>query len=260
MPTFDTYEQGTPCWFEYSSADHEASKEFYGRLFGWDYTDTPMTGDDGRQLGTYSVAMLEGDIVAGLGPTMPPAEGASWGVYLAVDDVDASVGRARRSGAPVHVEPMDIPGRGRMAWIDDPGGASVGLWQDKGFAGAERAHEPNTFIWTELTVADLAGTARFYADLLGMQVETVDTGADNPPYTLFKVGGRTVAGTMPLVGDMQPHWNVYFNVDDVDATVVRARELGAKEFAPSFDVPGTGRMGYLCDPQGAHLNLMQTPA
>ncbi len=64
---------------------------------------------------------------------------------------------------------------------------------------------------------------------------------------------------MPLQPGMQPHWNVYFNVDDVDATVARAKELGATEFAPAFDVPGVGRLGYLTDPQGATFNLFQNP-
>lgn len=259
MAMFDSYEQGTPCWIEYGSADQGASKEFYARVFGWDYVDTPIPDDDGNQIATYSLARLDGDTVAGLGPILAPAESASWVVYLAVDDVDATVEKARAAGAPVHVEPMDVAGQCRMAWIEDTGGAHVGLWQDKGLAGAQRANEPNTFIWNELTVDDLAGTARFYADLLGMEVQSADTGPDNPAYTMLAVGGRTVAGTMPIQADMRPHWNVYFSVEDVDATVALALELGAKEFAPSFDVPGAGRLGYLCDPQGAHLNLMQTP-
>jgi predicted enzyme related to lactoylglutathione lyase len=62
-----------------------------------------------------------------------------------------------------------------------------------------------------------------------------------------------------LHGDMQPHWNVYFNVEDVDATVAKAEQLGASVVAPAFDVPGTGRFGYLRDPQGATFNLMQNP-
>ena len=31
-----------PNWIEHSSADPAASKEFYGRLFGWEYDDQPM--------------------------------------------------------------------------------------------------------------------------------------------------------------------------------------------------------------------------
>ncbi len=77
---------------------------------------------------------------------------------------------------------------------------------------------------------------------------------------MLTVGGRTMAGTMtPQVAGVPPHWNVYFNVDDVDATVAKAEELGAQELAPAFDVEGIGRMAVLADPQGAAFNLMQDP-
>lgn len=259
MSTFESYQQGTPSWIEYSSADQEASKRFYGQLFGWDFDDQPMSDDQGTSMGTYSLAQVQGDRVAGMGPIMAPGQPASWGVYLASDDVDASVEKARQAGGQVLVEPMDVPDQGRMAWIQDPGGASVGLWQDKGFAGAVRANEPGTNIWNELTVPDPGQTGQFYADVLGLEVQTADMGPDNPPYTMFAAGGKTVAGTMALQPDMAPHWNVYFNVDDVDAAVAKAKDLGATEFAPAFDVPGQGRFGYLRDPQGATFNLMQNP-
>lgn len=259
MAKFDSYEQGTPSWIEYSSADQTASKEFYAALFGWQYDDQPMTDDQGASMGDYSIAQVEGDPVAGLGPVMAPEAPASWGVYLAVDDVDSAVDRARQAGGQVDVEPMDIPDQGRMAWVRDPGGAAVGLWQQRGFAGSVRANEPGSNIWNELTVEDPAGTVGFYADVLGVQPESTDMGPDNPPYTTLTVGGRAVAGTMPLQPGMQPHWSVYFNVDDVDATVAKAKELGASEFAPAFDVPGIGRLGYLVDPQGASFNLLQNP-
>jgi predicted enzyme related to lactoylglutathione lyase len=257
MATFESYQQGTPSWIEYSSADQPASKEFYSQLFGWDYDDQPMTDDQGVSLGTYSLALVQGDKVAGLGPVMAPGQPASWGVYLATDDVDTTVEKARQAGAQIQVEPMDVPDQGRMAWIQDPGGASVGLWQDKGFAGSVRASEPGTNAWNELTVADPAATGQFYADVLGLQPQQADMGPDNPPYVTFNVDGRAVAGSMRLDGDMQPHWNVYFSVDDVDATVAKAKDLGATEIIEAFDIPGTGRFGYLRDPQGATFNLMQ---
>ena len=57
----------------------------------------------------------------------------------------------------------------------------------------------------------------------------------------------------------QPHWNVYFNVDDVDAAVAKAEQLGATVVAPAFDVPGQRSLRYLRDPQGATFNVMQNP-
>jgi len=71
-------------------------------------------------------------------------------------------------------------------------------------------------------------------------------------YTCLVVDGRQVGGAMPPQGEgIPPHWNVYFNVEDVDASMATAQELGAQVVAPAFDVPGVGRMGFLADPQGA---------
>jgi uncharacterized protein len=53
-----------------------------------------------------------------------------------------------------------------------------------------------------------------------------------------------------------PHWNIYFNVEDVDASVAKAEELGGKTVAPAFDVPGVGRMAMVSDPQGASFWVM----
>jgi len=77
-------------------------------------------------------------------------------------------------------------------------------------------------------------------------------------YTLLtNAEGRQIGGAMnPATEDVPPHWNVYFNVEDVDATVARTQELGGTVVAPAFDVPGVGRMAVLADPQGAMFNPM----
>jgi predicted enzyme related to lactoylglutathione lyase len=260
MAKFDKYEQGTPSWIEHSSNDQTASKEFYGQLFGWDFDDNPMTGEDGEDMGTYSIATIGGDSIAGLGPVMGEGVPPSWGVYLATDDVDAAVEQARGAGGQVLVGPMDVPEQGRMAWVSDPTGAAVGLWQEKGFAGSQRANEPGTSIWNELVTPDFDRAAPFYAATLGMGTDQQEMPDGSGAYSMLTVGGRTVAGSMaPPAQGVPPHWNVYFNVDDVDASVAKAKDLGAQEIAPPFDVQGVGRMAVLADPQGAAFNLMQNP-
>jgi len=256
MAKFESYREGTPSWVEHEAPDQAAAKEFYGGLFGWQYDDQ-LTDDQG---GVYSLATIEGDKVAGLGGQQPGGEGqpAKWNVYLAADDVDSATERALAAGGKVLADPMDVGPAGRMAVVQDPGGATVGLWQGGETIGAERANEPGTNIWNELTVEDVDGAAAFYREVLGMEPQKQDMG-DAGEYTTLHVDGKSVAGSMPLQPGMQPHWNVYFNVDDVDATVVRALELGAEVFAPAFDVPGIGRLGFLLDPQGASFNLMQNP-
>jgi predicted enzyme related to lactoylglutathione lyase len=253
MPKFDSYVQGTPSYVELITPDQAAAKEFYGPLFGWEFADVPM-GDDGH----YVTFAKEGDPVGGIGGQMPGLEGhpAFWGIYLAVDDVDATTARVEAAGGKVDAGPFDVMEHGRMSAIQDPSGARVNLWQAKGHPGTQRANEPGTPIWNELISPDLATATAFYTDLLGVDWEEqpMDGG---PTYTCLIVDGRQVGGAMPpMMEGVPPHWNVYFNVESVDDTVAKVVDLGGSVVAPAFDVPGVGRMAVLADPQGGMFNLM----
>ncbi|MEI2715253.1 MAG: VOC family protein [Nocardioides sp.] len=257
MAKFESYKQGVPNWIEHSSADPAASKEFYGRLFGWEYDDQPM-GETPAE-GVYSLAGIDGDTVAGLGPVMGDAP-PSWGVYLAADDVDAAVERATQAGAVVLAGPFDVFDAGRMAWVADPQGAVVGLWQARNHIGSQRANEPGTNIWNELVTTDIEAATQFYQATVGLDADTQDWPGMGS-YTTWQVDGESVGGACPpFVEGMPPHWNVYFNVEDADATSAQAQGLGAQVVQAPFDVPGVGRMAVLQDPQGAYFNLMQNPA
>jgi predicted enzyme related to lactoylglutathione lyase len=54
-----------------------------------------------------------------------------------------------------------------------------------------------------------------------------------------------------------PHWNSYVTVPDADESVKKAEALGAKVFAPPFDVMDAGRMAVLQDPTGAVFQVWQ---
>jgi predicted enzyme related to lactoylglutathione lyase len=181
---------------------------------------------------------------------------AYWGVYLAVDDVDAVTAKVEAAGGTVEAGPFDVMSAGRMSAIQDPTGARVGLWQAGETVGTQRANEPGTPIWNEVMTPDIPRATQFYADVLGMGSQTSPMG-DQTYTTITNVEERMVGGAMnPPMEGVPPHWNVYFNVEDVDATVAKAVELGGQVVAPGFDVPDVGRMAVLSDPQGAMFNLM----
>jgi predicted enzyme related to lactoylglutathione lyase len=253
MPKFESYAQGTPSYVELITPDQAAAQRFYGPLFGWEFAEVPM-GEDGY----YVTFAKEGDPVGGIGGQPPGVAGhpAWWGVYLAVDDVDATTARVTELGGTVDAGPFDVMEHGRMSAIRDPSGAWVNLWQAKSHPGTQRANEPGTPIWNELISTDLPAATAFYADLLGVgwEEQPMDGGA---AYTCLVVDGRQVGGAMPPMAEGVPsHWNVYFNVESVDETVAKVTDLGGAVVAPAFDVPGVGRMAVLADPQGATFNLM----
>jgi predicted enzyme related to lactoylglutathione lyase len=253
MPKFESYVQGTPSYVELITPDQAAAKTFYGSLFGWEFADVPM-GDDGY----YVTVAKGGDSVGGIGGPMSGMEDhpAFWGVYLAVDDVDAATAKVAGLGGEVEAGPFDVMEHGRMSAIKDPSGARVNLWQAKAHVGTQVANEPGTPIWNELITADVAAATAFYTDLLGVgwEAQPMDGGMD---YTCLVVDGRQVGGAMPpMMEGVPPHWNVYFNVESVDDTIAKVTELGGTVVAPAFDVPGVGRMAILADPQGGMFNLM----
>ena len=54
-----------------------------------------------------------------------------------------------------------------------------------------------------------------------------------------------------------PHWLPYVTVDDPDATLARAKKLGAKIPVEPTDIPNIGRFAVLQDPTGALLAVMK---
>jgi len=116
----EIYKQhGAFSWFELMTTDVESAKKFYTEIFGWQTEDMPMENM------TYTVAKIGDEGVGGMMLLPPEAEGAPphWGVYVTVDDVDATAARAEELGGKIHMPPTDIPNVGRFCVLQDPQGA-----------------------------------------------------------------------------------------------------------------------------------------
>jgi len=115
---------GTFCWNELMTRDVERAKRFYKNTIGWSFDSMPMP--DG---GTYWLAMVDGKPVAGLfAIDSPQYKGVPecWMPYVAVDDVDKRVAKAVKAGAKLMKPIFEVPGVGRIAVLQEPGGAGVG--------------------------------------------------------------------------------------------------------------------------------------
>jgi predicted enzyme related to lactoylglutathione lyase len=115
------------------------------------------------------------------------------------------------------------------------------------------SYSAGTFCAVDLVTPDREGSKAFYAALLGWTAEDLEH-----EYTAFRSDGAFVAGALPLTTEMQaqgvpPSWSVYVRVDDLDATLARAAELGGMVQGEPFTIPGAGRGGAIADPQGAVL-------
>ena len=254
MPVVESYRAGTPCWVDLASTNAESAKEFYGALFGWNFSGNPIDPD-----GVYYMATINGKNVAGL-VQQPEEAGAQseWTTYLAVDDVDAAAEKAVAAGG-TQLCPVGtvLETAGRMTMVRDPGGAQLGLWQAQAHIGASLVNEPGTVIWNELQVQDVDAVLPFYQATVGITGEKASVGGLDD-YTELRVGDVTVGGAFPKPQPELPaRWVVYFMVTDVDEALVRAQNLGATILAPAFDAPGVGRMTLISDPEGAPFYLLE---
>ena len=236
---------GTPAWVDLQSADVDAAKDFYSRLFGWEVDTIPAP-----EAGGYALFRHGGKMVAGVGPQMGEAQGApaSWMTYVYVDDVDATAARIRAAGGQVFVEPFDVMDQGRMCVAADPTGGVVGVWEPKQHEGAELFNEPVSLTWNELWTSDRSKAREFYGAAFGWEPQPMD----EFPYDVMNVDGRPIAGVAQREeGDDRPtNWLAYFSVADCDDVVGRAQEAGAECLREPRDSP-YGRSAVLRDPQGA---------
>lgn len=123
MDVYKTH--GAFSWSELMTSDPAAASEFYGKLFGW------VVKDMGAAMGNYRVANVGDKGVGGIMAIPAEAQGQrpGWGVYVTVDNVDATLEQAKALGGTVCMGPMDVPGVGRMAGIVDPQGAMISVMQ-----------------------------------------------------------------------------------------------------------------------------------
>jgi predicted enzyme related to lactoylglutathione lyase len=248
MGVRDRHEQGTFSWTDLATPDAQASKDFYGGLFPWDYTDEPLP-----EGGVYVMARIGGRAAAAMFETTE--RHPAWASYVTVDDVDAATQRAGELGATVFAQPFDVMDAGRMSTIQDPTGAVFCLWQARASIGAEIVNAHGALSLNQLNTSDPEAAERFYADLFGWRFEKVpDT--ETPYWGIYR-GERLNGGMMPLPpgAPMPSHWLVYFGIDDLDPAAGQIGSAGGTMMVEPRDVPG-GRILVAQDPQGAFFALV----
>lgn len=258
MPYVDKRPPGDFCWLELGTTDQNAAKNFYGALFGWNANDAPMGPNE-----FYTIFRMDGrDAAAAF--TLRPEELARgipthWQPYIAVENADAAASKVSELGGTVIESPFDVPDAGRMAVIRDPTGAFFSIFQAKRHAGLGIVGEPGAFCWADLSTPDPDRAKQFYSGLFGWQLLTGEK--DSSGYLHIKNGEQFIGGIPPAQHrdpKTPPHWLIYIQVSDVDASAQKAKELGARIYAPPMTIEGAGRFAVLADPQGAVFAIFKS--
>ena len=255
MPERTSYEPGTPSWVDLGTSDPDASRAFYGALFGWT-ADEPGPVEE---TGGYAMFRNDGRLVAGVGPLMSDDQPVAWSTDVSTDDLDGLTERARAAGATVIAEPTQVMDAGRLAFFAHEAGGVIGAWEPGQHTGAELVNEPGSFCWNELHTRDVEGAKRFGEAVFGWTASGWEMGQGT--YTIFNVGEDGVAGAAgmpPGVPDGVPaYWLTIFAVDDADAAVGKVRELGGGVVMEPMDAEGVGRFAIVTDPQGATFGVLK---
>jgi predicted enzyme related to lactoylglutathione lyase len=248
-----SHQPGTFCWLDLAAPDVPAAEAFYAGVFGW----KGEPAGPPELTGGYSFFRLDGDLVAGYGAP-GPGEPASWRMYVLTTDADETAAKVRDAGGTVLLEPLGIPGSGRMTVFLDTGGAVCCAWESRGHGGAQAYDKANAFSWAEHATRDANAARLFYGSVFGWK--TIERA---PGYEAWLCGESMVGGLIEMddtwPADMEPYWLPYFGTDDVPEAANRVQESGGKVVEPpsTFTVEASGEMtsAVVQDPNGASFGI-----
>jgi predicted enzyme related to lactoylglutathione lyase len=238
--------------------DLSEAKRFYGKLFGWNFRNLKIDGED------YAEASLDGQPVAGLmhkAIAVGERRQSNWLTFIAVRDVDATKKLAVTNGAKVLLEPRTIPNRGREAVFSDPQGAVFAVLASSSGDPPDEMADPGEWIWSSLSTTDPDANAGFYQTLFDYEV--FDLPADQGARHLMLASdnyARASVNTLPTNRpNARPHWLNYIHVEDVAAASAEVISLGGRVLVePRLDRHG-GKVAIVADPLGASFGLLEWP-
>lgn len=220
-----------------SSYDTSASCSFYGNVFGWETCDMgKASAEPGDRFGmdqvNYHIATLGNKAAAGIFDMppffqkikMPPF----WMSYIAVDDIESVVARAKTiEGVIVDIEPTQF-GDGSMALIRDPLGAGFSCYDGPCIDSKGDGSEYGRMVWNELITSSITAVEQFYRDVLGLGVAP-DEEFQGTRAMLINQQGDEVAGIQEAAGSLRGekvYWVPFFSVDSLSAFTSRATSAG----------------------------------
>ena len=244
---------GSFVWCELLTTDLNAAGAFYSKVVGW--KPVPFAPD-----GSYLTFNAKSGPVAGLMilPEGAKAMGAppNWLMYVGTPNVDQTAMRIAQLKGRVLKQPEDIPGTGRYAVVQDPFGATFGIYTPKTPRAAGDKVGVGEFSWFELYTPNPEGAWNFYQTLFGWEKTSAMDMGEMGTYQMFGRGGG-----VPRGGIMKPPpgapaaWMPYALVPDAKAAAATAQSSGGKIVNGPMEVPGGDWIAQGMDPQGAMFSV-----
>ena len=241
---------GKLIWVELITEDAETAASFYEGLLDWKI--------EMRESGRYTV-FSNGKPIASISQIEDrlDEEEAQWLVGLEVEDLPKSVTAARRLGATIHEGTGSKAGFAKFAIIQDPEGAPVVFLDPEKPFGGERV--VGAWVWAELWTDDAVAAGKFYGEVVGY--ERSETDLLGQAYPIFEIDGEPRAGIVEIEDKaVDPIWAPYLAVEDVAATVKKAKSLGGRILLQPRPENRGGRVALIADPTGGAFFIYQIEA
>jgi predicted enzyme related to lactoylglutathione lyase len=253
MTSRDLAPIGAPCWVDLWTSDVEGSRAFYAALFGWEPLElAPEFG------GYFMFARGDAPVAGGMGDMGDLPANDTWKIFLNTPDIEQTIAKAVSKGAQQMFPAAPVADMGIQTVLQDPDGAALGLWQAGTFPGFTTLDEHGAPSWFELHARDYRAAVDFYSSVFDLGVQVIADADEFRYATLIGAGGEELAGIMDasamLADGAGASWLIYWEVDDVDASVVQVSELGGGVIAPPADSP-YGRIAEVADTAGARFRL-----
>ena len=253
---------GKVVWRDLLTNTPEASRRFYGELFGWEF-EAPrvFVGVGGGD--SYMLIRHNGELIGGMVDTnaLGKEENISqWITTISVADIDAAVERVSDAGGNVLNAPESIGDRGRMAVVEDSTGALFAMIQTRDGDPSDREPARNGWLWDELWTDDVEGATGFYHEVLGFQYKDHDVENADRSYRVLKYADKPRAGVLenPFVNE-RPVWVNYVRVEDPSAITARVESLGGRVLVEAQARPIGGEVAFIAGPSGAGVAVQTWP-
>jgi uncharacterized protein len=243
--------EGDFIWYELLANDVAQVAPFYSRIFGWRVRDAGGAVAGYHEFSTPQTAV--GGMMAISADMAHGGARPAWIGYVAVTDVDATLGRWESAGGKVLMPVRDLPGIGRLAMVADPAGVPLYVMHGAvpGTSTAFAVEGIGHCNWNQLATPDPAAAFGFFGAVFGWKAGDVLPMGPAGDYTFIVQGDVPIGGVMKPFGPVPPHWTFFFGVGDIDAAARGVEEGGGKLLSGPDEVPDGGFTIVAADPQGA---------
>lgn len=230
------------------------AQKFYSKIFHWKY-HSETEGMGTTVPSNYFTAHYKDKIVSGLYDmpqkfktmNMP----SFWMSYIQVDSVEETVNKAKSLNGIVELveETSDI---GKIALIRDPLGAGFTVYEGKQL-NSRFKNTPNTLIWNELFVSDMAKVTSFYCGVFNWTLEEVVDSRRDKRFWVKNTQNQKIAAITQISNDLKgdkEYWGVFFGVNDISKSISKISAHGGSLIYQD------DTLSVVADPMGAIFHLM----